>query len=125
MPTLDDLLALPAGRELDAAVAEAMGKRVERHERGQPYTVTVKQEMGTSWTQRYSIPHYSTDIAAAFPLLAEMLEQTEAPIELWFLAGVGLNIHMEGDLLALVPTVADAPLAICRARLAWKVGGEA
>lgn len=130
MPTLAELLVLPAGRKLDAAIVEAMGKHIDWRGRGieEPYIAITMREMGAEWLRRVLVPRYSADIAAAWLLLAEMLA-----------AGVSVNMAMwngefeillyytndqEDPTVFRVPTLTDAPLAIVRAWLTWKLAKE-
>lgn len=107
MPTLAELLALPAGRELDEQIARLCGEEYP----------TGYSSLGRVTWPRY----YSVDIAAAWPLMAEMLADEE-PVELYFLLVFDVRV---GDIVASVPTIDDAPLAIVRAWLTWKLGGAA
>lgn len=130
MPTLAELLALPAGRTLDAAISEAMGREVEWRdvlEGHHPFSRLDDWPNGRpSWVW---CSNYSTMIQAAWPLLAEMLAAgvsfkfwlvpEDDNAMRWLIEGISpLETWMD------VPSVDDAPLAICRAWLAWKMSTE-
>lgn len=124
------LLALPAGRELDAAVAETMGHHIDWRGRNtaEPYIATVKQEMGAEWLQRVLVPHHSTDIAAAWPLLAAMLA-AGVSISLFYDERNWLVMLWGDDYVGMgrdenVPSLSDAPLAICRVWIQWVYSKE-
>lgn len=110
---LADLLALPAGRELDLAIAKLRRMYVV------PSTRIMSPE-----EQHQFLPHVSTDWGASGPLLAEMLAAG-----MWLEMGLIATSEFELYLIdtnweTFVPTLADAPLAVCRAWATWKYGKE-
>lgn len=119
---IEAMLALPAGRELDTAVAELRGWRLTywpSDESFQTWRRLPTGELG-AW---HRVPHYSADVNAALSLLKPHEE------------GVQLELHVYGDIAAArisipvssrsseaFPTwhAADKPaLAIVRAWLAY------
>ena len=134
--TLAELMQLPASRELDYAIAELLGEKPPEGALRDDVLgdwvvwdeeVDVESRSTLSWATRWPAPR-STDVAWAWPLLAEMLA-----------AGIEFIIsarHPAGTLLFVpcapddapelsqvkVPTIADAPLAIVRAYATWKYG---
>jgi hypothetical protein len=99
----DEILNMPAGRELDALIAErVMGLKVDRRNDGTPHYLT--------WTP------YSTDMSAAWEIVRAMEEKRE-----WFKLG---NVIPNSDAIVYEASFGDAyacedtaPLAICRAAL--------
>ena len=117
--SLTDLLALPAGRELDALIGHLAGVWVN--------PLPIYARWPSEEQRRELLPHYSATLQDAWPLLAEMLAAGEcicmfydAQNGLVLLWGKGLEDKDED-----VPTLAAAPLAICRAWATWKMGGKA
>ena len=120
--TRNEILNMPAGREMDALVAEkVMGwSRGTYHSDGVDY---LRDPEGTS---HLNVPQYSTDIAAAWQVVEKI--RTKYPvirISTGDLMGKYWQCHMadawrevshedDSDWFANAPT---APLAICRAAL--------
>lgn len=131
---LADLLALPAGRELDYAILEVL--RSDKFASGEYERLGNKVHWHNpriNKTLRLLAGSYSTTIRDAWPLLAEMLAAG-----VWVRMGltvagefrlIPLLIYPalspdELDNAATVPSLADAPLAICRAWATWKYAKE-
>lgn len=113
--TRDEILNMPAGRELDALIAEkVMGLKVDYEfdevlEPRVPFLVDKYDEWGY-------LPNYSTDIAAAW----QVVERFESHCTM-------NNVH--GIWECYLPDFAigkdkTAPLAICRAALLAVMGDE-
>lgn len=122
--TRDEIMALPAGRELDALVFEHVigHRKVFRHSDGTPLC------LGTdgSWCEvnkcgiNNAAGRYSTDIRAAWEVVVELMKGRKYGAFVadgydagakW-LAGFGNNSA----------TADNAPLAICRAALLSVIG---
>ena len=141
--TADEILSLPAGRELDALIAERLfGWRwhnceyIGQSSVASPVYRTMfaepkELEKNTSWRcvamdnphsgvrkKQEWTPHYSTSIADAWQVVEHIWNVLEKDISVTFAAGsISCDI---GDLLgeAVAEVFADtAPLAICRAAL--------
>lgn len=129
--TTQDWRTLPAGRALDALVATRVMGWVNVIESNPPNR-TWPSRTRRHWRAPGSVfarklPHYSTDIAAAWEVVRALRDPTEGDERFWTLTDSGsLGWHAdlswnakEGD--ALVPLgegIGDtAPLAICRAAL--------
>jgi len=116
---------LPAGRELDALVAErVMGWLDVGKQRDSVHTefvnfgvdpATVEERRAKKYAARQVVPHYSSDIAAAFQVVEKMAEKGDL---------IFLQTH-RGDAERYAATFVEpftayaptAPLAICRAAL--------
>jgi len=128
--SLADLLTLPAGRELDAEIAKLQDHTIkwDAWTKGEPYIVTqVKDDEGKQWEDGRIVPRYSIGWADSEPLLAEMLAG-ELGVSLSNTGNGGIRFrawNVRQNYIADVPSLADAPLAICRAWATWKMGGEA
>lgn len=150
MLTTDEIMAMPAGRELDALVAQLMGWRWWHKE---DYALLVNGEDNWPANTHFSlqegkgqatgldtgnVPHYSTDISAAWQVIERLKERGHTVAiavgrtQLWhdhtqeIAVGVDLEISgYDGSLEAGIVMQADTlPLAICRAALAATGGGE-
>ena len=110
-PTKEQVLAEPAGRQMDACVAEIifsyedMGFEISpRYQKPTDHGVEVL----------YDLPHYSTEIAAAWEVVEKMREKygflltDETP---W------IAELIDCDFLRITGEAETAPLAICRASL--------
>lgn len=122
--TRDQILALPAGRELDRLVAEkVMGCRVKRHRSRSSgrwlYDLVVPGgvneidfvEPDAPWK---ACPRYSTDIAAAWQVV-ETLKGSGGGINIWI-------VNRFAEVSAVTPELQkvrthSAPHAICLAAL--------
>ena len=118
--TPEQIDALPAGRELDALVAEMV-----MHERlppnGYDTDVAVRAEhIGGGGYVRHPVPAYSTDITAAWEVVkkldADGLVWAIADDEVYFAKGDPDSPDYRFGGVGLYPFV-DKPLAICRAAL--------
>ena len=116
----DEIDALPAGRELDALVAEKV-----MHERlppsGYDTDVAVRAEhIGGGGYVRRPVPAYSTDIAAAWKVVKKMdadgFGWAIADDEVYFAKGDPDSPDYRFGGVAL-PLFTDKTLAICRAAL--------
>lgn len=121
---LTELLALPAGRELDCAIQDAMGRPWELGVDGNPWRLE-----GGLARETYPVPFYSTSIAAADPLLDAMLADGVAvsSMAMWnnqFEMCFYFTETQREPTTITVPTLAEKPLAICRVWLAWTYGKE-
>ena len=103
--TRDEILNMPAGREMDALIAVAIGWVIE--------DVTAISPSGSKWARNVHgddawLPYYSTDIAAAWEVVVEF--NNECTLNnvhgIW-------GVHFHGG----VGESKSAPLAICRAAL--------
>ena len=141
--TRDEILAMEAGRELDALVAEAMGwiwlRFKPAHDEDaefvrKPYgpdtweaSLEHKRANGDEPLAHLwdcDLPHYSTDIAAAWEVVEYMgpipFSLRFQPADAWRTGDGEVYCHahwtcwFEGSVWAEAPT---APLAICRAAL--------
>jgi hypothetical protein len=120
--TKDEILNMPAGREMDALIAEKLmgyvnGRKCYRY----------ADNSGDWWTTH--IPHYSTDIEAAWEVLEKMRADCSGGGEPdyimlncykelephWYCAKIWA--HHDGDIPEVEATAETAPLAICRAAL--------
>lgn len=126
-----DPLTLPAGRDLDAIIAEGImgwtdcdpAKRVEELETGELVGIgegTAPGKWFPKFKARQLIPAYSTDIAAAWTVVEYWkakhhevcLEHEGCPTELW-----DFTIYKGGVFGPFRAAGETAPLAICRAAL--------
>lgn len=110
MKTNEEIDLLEAGRELDALVSEVMG--MWRTPLTQIETqVALKHEI---------IPHYSTDIAAAWEV-AEICRMVVRPsLAKGWIAGMLHSVTLSGKVEIVKETYAEgdtAPLAICKSAL--------
>jgi hypothetical protein len=114
--TVEQITVMPAGRELDALVAEqAMGWNV--------CGTADNDKAGIAPGQQCSavrIPKYSTDIASAWDVLMKV--QDVGSLQNFGGFGWRCEIHATGPGTRDCAGEADtAPLAICRAALLWVV----
>ena len=118
---LKDALELPAGRELDAEVALRLGQTVECIEDSFYNTDTMPptiEHIQVPEVNGFRLPGYSTDIKDAWPLLGEMLADWK---ELTFYLDSGGTVWFGAGFDGQpIPSIKDAPLAICRTWLRWK-----
>lgn len=130
--TRDEILNMPAGREMDALIAEkVMGKRVfcANEELGGIVSGSIVRqgvwqmcEDGAMYDDRTvyaeSIPHYSEGIAAAWEVVEKMQTiDAERPTEILRLPSVDNKWRVRFT-TQIFPGWGDtAPLAICRAAL--------
>jgi hypothetical protein len=119
--TRDEILNMPASREMDALVAEKVMEfgvmRWINHPTYDPKIITpVEMEL----------PHYSTDISAAWQVLEQLRDPSESEPDFWSITDAGIeqgwiveNIwaHHDGDIPNFAVQAETAPLAICRAAL--------
>jgi hypothetical protein len=115
--------ARPAGRDLDALVAEkVMGLRIVADEYATPGYLQIAEE-GKPW---YELPHYSTDIAAAWEVVGKLRETCWASVDgigrpdpVWRAEFRAMSDPVTGmEAHAPVSQIAPtAPLAICLAAL--------
>jgi hypothetical protein len=117
--TAEQIDAMPAGREMDALVAEkVMGFVVMRHRDvdGQHIEHNPDELMrgpdGEAPRYAYMVPvdHYSTDIAAAWEVVEKLV--SEQGLHLWW-----HNVWLVDFALSGAQRAETAPLAICRAAL--------
>ena len=119
--TRDEILAKEPGRELDAAVAEEMGiYSFTTHDFfGNPH-LSYFDDAPDGERNLYSVPHYSTDISAAWPLFAELpnaniLHSDEGfAVEIWWMQDDVYQVQIETEWCH------TAPEAICKAYLLWR-----
>lgn len=118
----DDILNMPAGREMDALIARNIIGLEESHEPGWWWINGMMEEC----------PDYSTDIAAAWEVVEFLLNSGYAPNLVnddngkWYLS---FNGTQDLDTVTFVTAFTDvpelwcesAPLAICRAALLAEV----
>lgn len=102
------------GRDLDWAVAEAKELRVEEAY-GSIYAVGVVPGDFGSNIRAFELPHYSTDWAAAGPLLEEMAAAHEH--DRWL-----AERCLQGEVIYILD---HTPLHIARAYVAWKAATNA
>ena len=125
--TRDEILNMPAGREMDALIAErVMGHEVNKN-------VTVWRTGGKTWIEPYgegftTLAYYSTDIAAAWQIVELMTKNGYAPNLVnddngnWYLAFDGTQDLGTVTFVTAFTDIPElwcesAPLAICRAAL--------
>jgi ABA sandwich protein len=117
--TNDEILNMPAGREMDALIAEkVMGHEVKRD--------VVMWREGNASLEPYSegftvLAHYSTDIGAAWEVVekiqtGELRLHEHKLLRTYYLA----EFHEPGGSTFMV-RAETAPLAICRAALLFYV----
>lgn len=102
--------AMPAGRELDALVAEqVLGKKVELYRLCPvPYHRFKDTEQG--------IPYYSTDIAAAWEVV-EKVQRINGRFRVDIVGPCQGSDEYSVGFLPMLSGYGTAPLAICRAAL--------
>lgn len=142
--TSEQILVMPAGREMDAYIAEAMGalwwKSTNTGRRalypGAPpdwFHEEADMSEGLCYKWDCQVRHWSTDMAVAWELL-ETLAAIYASMNVWSVDRVYAapwNVSLEGSVirgsgLADIESEADTPaLAICRAFLLTKIQGKA
>lgn len=109
--TREEILAMPAGRELDALVAEKV------------FGKNIQWTFGDEWTDSYPVDvddvivdHYSIDISASWELISNITDKSERER-----CGPCVHVEHDGDWHARIGRVHamanTAPLAICRAAL--------
>lgn len=128
---LDEALALPAGRELDAIVAvRCRGWRWVRYDWSQHWvlthpgatfghkTVRLEREPCEKFDDGY-VPSYSTQLTVAFELVQAAIDAGLAPwmVRDGYEGNWDVSMDAAGEWAASAPTL---PLAICRAALRWK-----
>jgi hypothetical protein len=138
-PNVVDVSTLPAGRELDALVAERVMGMVWRHSDSPPAGFRSPRMYDTPWRwlipsdnaypratgdeKPYleNIPHYSTDIAAAFQVVEKLRADDYQVIVVCEPVGEKRQFSCEiarlSDRGSDVETGDTAPLAICHAAL--------
>ena len=131
---LDDVLKLPAGRELDRIVGERIiGCRIRHQRKRDLYDLVIPGgvdqvdfcEPGGPWG---AVPHYSTSIEAAWQVV-EKLRTIRQHVQVHANNGWGCSAWnvRKVDAVGLVAGTAEtAPLAICRAALkaTWREQDE-
>ena len=122
--TRDEILAKGPGREMDALVAAEKGiSPFTTHDFfGNPH-LSYFDDASDGERSLYNVPHFSTKLSAATPLLDEMLSALDAQDRTWVL-------HRDRDNWAvselyhddLIPIAAgkEAPEAIAKAYLIWR-----
>lgn len=110
----EEILNMPAGREMDALIFEYVFKKEE--------SASLRDEHGNlrrSWTDAYGFEgsDYSTDISAAWEVLERLkaISGVTIGIRVHPTAGYSVNIYQLG--INYWPTEDTLPLAICRAAL--------
>lgn len=131
--THEEIDAMPAGREMDALVAEKVMEWSTWYDnRVELYPPEGSEENRGRWTKRGGIlmpaliPSYSTSIADAWLVVEKIkgssdqdlftIQQEDMHPGLWE-AGWMEYLPYEGGYLKLSSVAATAPLAICRAAL--------
>src|SRR3990167_8105981 len=110
--SLTDLLALPAGRQLDCAVFELRYKdkftsgEYEAGDGGYYRLNAIERAR----VERLTVERVSGEMTYAWPLLAEMLA-AGVIIRLWLMLDFGFEITALNKFHTTVPTLDDAPLA--------------
>ena len=122
--TRDEILNMPAGREMDALVAEkVMGWTNPRITPSGRFRITPP--MGGKYHGGQMPPKYSTDIAAAWQVVEWLMERGDVFVEYWsdgewFVADKPVGVRQDAT-TAMCDGKAtgemSAPLAICRAAL--------
>ena len=119
--TRDEILAMEAGRELDALVAEkVMGKRIKWREDDDAlleFNAILQHTDGTPFESWIGIQGYSTDIAAAWNIQMKMRFCLIPRIDGGWNALPWEDISRTGPLPTSAGSARTAPLAICRAAL--------
>jgi hypothetical protein len=135
--TRDEILNMPAGREMDALIAEnlfgwhwvtgilAFGQpslispELYGKQKDHLIDTTLRRDNGT-------FPHYSTDIAAAWEVVEKMRDPSDDEPDFWVITDAGKNhgwvvssywAHHDGNIDNFHVQAETAPLAICRASL--------
>jgi hypothetical protein len=122
--TRDEILNMPAGREMDVLVlVSVMG--IEYSEKdGENY-----REWSNCYTERAcfvfrDIPHYSADISAAWEVVEKLRDTSDDEPDYWTITDLGNAwrvtsnwAHHDGDIENFSIEAETAPLAICRAAL--------
>ena len=116
--TRDDILNMPAGREMDALIEKLVFCHAPYLDSLDIWRVAVDENM------ERVLPKYSTDIAAAWEVVEKfdrtswdvnIYSQTESDVPTW---EVALYEYFENGVGRIGKAEADtAPLAICRAAL--------
>lgn len=108
--TRDEILNLPAGRELDALISVQLFGVREFLDEDDAYYLGENQ-------MPVRLPDYSTDIAAAWEVVEKLKNVSGATIGVRVhpTAGYSINVYQLG--MNYWPTADTAPLAICRAAL--------
>jgi len=129
--THEEIDMMPAGREMDVAIAEqSMGYRWERPsylQNSDLFVAPNTDEVGYRYEGRAPVyyeglPHYSTDIAAAWQVVESLramgfvvLISSPRPVHAWGVEAWHLDV--EHDRRRGEAYADTAPLAICRAAL--------
>ena len=115
---------MDAGRDMDALVAEkVMGWNNIEGGHGHPTESGPFVDCGclSHAYQKQEIPHYSTDIAAAWEVVEKMMDEGEYTSLECYGGRYCFHIHLTADTDDIHIEVAEtAPLAICSAALAAK-----
>jgi hypothetical protein len=106
--TREEILAMPAGRELDAIVAKAIGY------------VSLTTHWNPIDNMYGTLPHYSTDISAAWEVV-EKLQQDFMFIDIFSTSDSYNVLVTNGDAV----NAEKAPEAICKAALIAVMEGQA
>lgn len=126
--------ALPAGRELDALVAEkVMGLCIERawydargyrlpdpHDPEIPCHEIYYAPRGAANFGTLEIPHYSRDIEAAWEVVEKLTERFSVLVGQFHRGGTACKLtswEIDGEMIHANMLAEAAPLAICRAAL--------
>jgi len=116
----DAILVLPAGRELDAIVAEkVMGMRVLRHADG---SISEGGQGNERVRRDAKIPMYSTSIAAAWEVVEKLLSGGRSIVMTCGIDSLPTFFVRIGDDPGEFVAENTAPLAICRAALKAVMG---
>jgi hypothetical protein len=125
--TRDEILNMPAGREMDALVAEkVMIVEFTKHNYKAHDVLSNTIEERTYYSTSFApLPHYSTDIAAAWQVVEKLMEMGDVFIENWqdgewFVACDPLMNKPRRNAASCDGKKTgkeSAPLAICRAAL--------
>ena len=106
--TREEILNMPAGREMDALIAENVFNVFVHRLNGSAFSVSMLNE----------IPHYSTDISAAWEVVEKLHKENDI-FDVWHEKDTGFDWWCEvvnnGD--GWNVNAKTAPLAICRAAL--------
>jgi hypothetical protein len=107
----DEILSLEAGRELDALVAQYV-----KCEDLRIYECPHRRWPILIYCECPTLPHYSTDIAAAWEVVEKMHEQHGVDVNGLSSSGFACTIYGAAGHWRAYDEV-SAPLAICRAAL--------